>query len=183
MNFSLGHKNTIVSTQQPLFYSTEQAFRHLLLCVRVRAKSCLARVRKNTPSRQRAKIHGTVRRMRHTSRQDSTTGSKTRADTKENSPHTKGINGADHGTHIDSVLREIYDGSTPSNCDGGLEDHVTKRQPDLATRMMLEQASLSSNGDYDHSTTLQLSLDGIDRAVEPITESVSVRERSTHSEH
>ena len=47
---------------------------------------------------------------------------------------------------------------------------------------MLEQASLSSNEDYEHPTILQLSLDGIHRALEPITESVSVRERSTHPE-
>ena len=38
------------------------------------------------------------------------TGSKTRADPKGNRLHTKGIYHADHGTYIDSVLREIYDG-------------------------------------------------------------------------
>ena len=47
---------------------------------------------------------------------------------------------------------------------------------------MLEQASLSSNGDYEQSTILQLSLDCLDRTVEPITEFVSVRERSMHPE-
>ena len=47
---------------------------------------------------------------------------------------------------------------------------------------MLEQASLSENGDYEQSTILQLSLGCIDRAVEPITECVSVRERSMHPE-
>ena len=125
--------------------------------------------------------------MRHTSRLDSSTGSKTRTDPKRNSLHTKGFYHAYHGTYIDSVLREIYDAykaarSTPSNCDGGHADHVPKRQFDLATRMMLEQASLSSNGDYEQSTILQLSLDCIDRAVEPITEIVSVRERSMHPE-
>ena len=93
---------------------------------------------------------------------------------------------ADHGTYIDSVLRKIYDAckatrSTPSNCDGGLADHVSKRQPDLATRMMLEQASRTSKGDYEPSALLRLSLGCIDRAVEPITEFVSVRERSVHS--
>ena len=70
------------------------------------------------------KIRGTVRKMRHTSKLDSMTGSKTRADPEENSLHTKGIYCADHGTYIDSVLREIYDAykaarSTPPNCDGG----------------------------------------------------------------
>ena len=67
-------------------------------------------------------------------------------------------------------------------CDGGLADRVLKRQPDLATRMMLEQASFSSNGSHKQSTILQLSLDCIDRGVESITEFVSVRERSMHSE-
>ena len=128
-----------------------------------------------------------VREMRHTSRLDSMTGSKTRADPGENSLHTKGIYCADHGTFIDSVLREIYDAykaarSRPSNCDGDPAHHVLKRQPDLATKMMSEQASLSSNGNYEQSTILLLSLDCIDQAVEPITEFVLVRERSMHSE-
>ena len=88
------------------------------------------------------KIRGTVRKMHHTSRLDSTTGSKTRADPKRHSLHTTGIYHADHGTYIDSVLREIYDAykaarSTPSTCNGGPADHVPKRQFDLATRMML----------------------------------------------
>ena len=47
---------------------------------------------------------------------------------------------------------------------------------------MLEQASRSLNGNYEQSTILQLSRDCIYRAVEPITEFVSVRERSKHSE-
>ena len=58
---------------------------------------------------------------------------------------------------------------------------MTKRQPDLATRMMLEEASLSSNGDYEKSTSLQFSLDFIDRAFESITELVSIRVRFIHS--
>ena len=90
-------------------------------------------------------------------------------------------------TDIDSVLREIHDAyeaacSTSSNCDGEFADRVPKRQPDLATRMMLEQASVSSNGDYEQSTIFQFSLDCIDRAVESITELVSIRERPMHSE-
>ena len=106
---------------------------------------------------------------------------------KARSLHLKGIYRADYGT-IDSVLREIYDAdeatrSTSSKCDSGLADRVPKRQPDLATRMMLEQASFSSNGDYEQSTLLQLSLDCIDRAIEPITEFVSVRERSMHVDY
>ena len=63
---------------------------------------------------------------------------------------------------LDSVLREISDAhkaarSTSTNFDRGLADHVPKRQPDLATRVMLEQASLSSHGDYEQSTILHLS--------------------------
>ena len=138
-------------------------------------------------SRKRPKEKGKDPHQLRTSRLDSTTDSKTHAGPRRNSLHTKGIYRADHGTYIDTVLREIYDAykaarSTPSNCDGGLADHAPKRQPDLATRMMLGQASLSSNGDYEQSAILQLSLDCTDRAVESITEFVSVRERSTHSE-
>lgn len=121
---------------------------------RVNAKSYLARVRKNIPSRQHSRFVGPfdkcVTHRDWTQRQVQ----KTRADPRENSLHTKGICCADHGTYIDSVQREFYDAymaacSTPSNCDGGLEDHVPKRQFDLATRMMSEQASLSSTWDYE----------------------------------
>ena len=71
----------------------------------------------------------------------------------KNNLHTKGLYYADHGT-IFSCLREIYDAykaarSTPSNFDGGLEDHAPKRQLDLATRTMSEQASFSSTRDCE----------------------------------
>ena len=69
-----------------------------------------------------------------------------------------------------------------SKCDGGLAYRVPKRQTDLATIMMLEQASFSPNGDCEQSTILQLSLDCIDRAVESITGLVSIRVRSMHTE-
>ena len=99
----------------------------------------------------------------------------------------------DRGTCIDSTLREIYDAhkaarSALSNRDGGLTDRVlkdtkiTKRQLDIAERMMLEQVSLLSNGDYKQSTMLQLHLDCVDRAAESTTASVSIRERLMHSE-
>ena len=187
VNFSFGHKNTIASTQQLLYYSAKQAHPHPLLCVRVSAKSYLARVRKNISSRQRARFVGPFEKMPHTSRLDSTTGSKTRADPGENSLHSNGLQCADHGTYSDSVLREIYDAfksarSTPSNCDGRLADHVLKRQPDLATNMTSEQASLSLKGYYEQSTILQLSLVCICQAVEPIIEFVSIRVRSMHSD-
>ena len=112
---------------------------------------------------------------------------------RKKSPHTKGMNCADNETCIDSVLREIYDTHKaalpmPSNRDGVLANYVpkdsvkTKRQPDLATRRMLEQASPSSNGDYEQSTTFQFHLDCIDRAVESITELVSIRVRCRYSD-
>ena len=47
---------------------------------------------------------------------------------------------------------------------------------------MLEQVSFSSNGDHEQSTILQLSLESIDRAVESITELVSIRVRSMKTE-
>ena len=88
-------------------------------------------------------------------------------------------------TYIDSVLCEIYDPyeaahSTSSNCDGELADRVPKRQRDLATRMMLEKLLFSSNGDNEQSIIFQLSLNCIDRAVESITEFVSIRVRFMH---
>ena len=107
--------------------------------------------------------------------------------------HTKGIYRVDRGTYIDSALREIYGAykaarSGSSNRDRGLADHVlkdtaiTKRQPDLATRMVLEQDSLLSSGNDQQPTILQLRLDFVDQAAESITASVSVRKRSVHSE-
>ena len=131
--------------------------------------------------------------MRHTLRLDSMPGSGGRKDPGENSLHTKGIYSSDHETYIDSVLREIYDAyksarSMPSNSGEGLAKYVskdtviTKRQPDLAARMMLERASLSSQGDYERLTTLQLFLDCVDRTVMSITELVSVCVRFMHSE-
>ena len=148
MNFSLGHKNTIASAQHILFYSAKHAHRQLLLCVSERMRRVI--------SRQHSRFVGPfdkcVIHRDWTQRQVQ----KTRADPSGNSLHTKGICCADHGTYTNSVQREFYDAymaacSTQSNCDGGLEDHVPKRQFDLATRMMSEQASLSSTGDITNS--------------------------------
>ena len=138
--------------------------------------------------RSTCKIRGTVRKKRRTPRLDSTARSQRHTDHRESSLHTKGIHRADRGTHIDSALREIYDAhkaarSASSNRDGGLGDNVlkdtaiTKRQPDLATRMVLEQDSLFSNWDFSQPTILQLPLDFVDRAAESITAFVSARER------
>ena len=48
---------------------------------------------------------------------------------------------------------------------------------DLATRMMLEQISRLSDGDYEQSTLIQLFLDCVDRATASSTAFVSFREQ------
>ena len=58
---------------------------------------------------------------------------------------------------------------------------ITKRQLDLATRLMLEQLSPLSDGDYEQSAMFQLFLDYVNRATEPSTAVVSFREQSMHS--
>ena len=103
--------------------------------------------------------------------------------TTGSSLHTKGIHRVDRGTYIDSALREIYGvykaaRSASSNRDRGLavpvlkDTAITKRQPDLATRMVLEQDSLLSSGNDEQPTIL----DFVDHAAESITASVSVRD-------
>ena len=73
-------------------------------------------------------------------------------------------------TYSDSVSREIFSAleatrSASSNSDEELADCVskdttiTKQQIDLATRMMLEQVSRLSDGDYEQSMAIQLFLD------------------------
>ena len=95
------------------------------------------------------------------------------------------------GTYIDSVKREIYNvleatRSESSNRDGELANRVlkdmtiTKRQLDLATRMMLEQVSCLPDGDYEQLAIVQLFLDCVDRATEPSTAFVSFREQLMH---
>ena len=149
MNFSLGHKNTIASTQQILFYSAKTGTQTF---VALRPSECEEFSRK-----------GSKRIFRRDNGQDSWNRSKSASyittGFKARLRNTHGSQGkqstyerdfcADHGTYIDSVLREIYDAygaarSTSSNCGGGRADRVPKRQPDFATRMMLEQASFSS---------------------------------------
>ena len=51
------------------------------------------------------------------------------------------------------------------------------QQMDLATRMMLEQISRLSDGDYEQSTLVQLFLDCVDRATASSTAFVSFREQ------
>ena len=57
---------------------------------------------------------------------------------------------------------------------------ITKRELDLATRLMLGQVSRLSDRDDEQSAVVQLSLDYIDRATEPSTAFVSFREQPMH---
>ena len=92
---------------------------------------------------------------------------------------------------LDSVPREIFNAlettrSVSSNRNEELADRVTKdtmitkRQIDLATRMMLDPISRMSDGDYEQSMAIQLFLDCIDRATTPSTAFVSFREQPMH---
>ena len=95
------------------------------------------------------------------------------------------------GTHIGSVLREIYNAleasrSASSNRDEELANRVLKdtaipkRQLHLATKLMLEQVSRLSDDDYEQSAMVQLFLDCADRATEPSPAFVLFREQPTH---
>ena len=87
--------------------------------------------------------------------------------------HTRARHTVSTGIYIDSVLLEIHSAlettrSASSNLNEELADRVsrdtiTKQQIDLATRLMLEQVSRLSDGDYDQSVAIQLFLDCIDR--------------------
>ena len=186
--FSLGHKITTALTQQLPLYSAEQANRHLLFHVPVDAKSSLTKVRKDISSVQRARFVSPFEKsvvhhdwiQRHT-------------DHRESNLHTKKVYRVDRGAYIDSPLRALHDAykaarSASSNRDGGLADRVlkdttiTKRQLDLAARMMLEQVSLLSNGVFLQSTMPQRPLDCVDRAAESTTAFISIRHRPMHSE-
>ena len=100
------------------------------------------------------------------------------------------------------IDRRTYVGPAPSNihdeykavrsaspdCDGEPTDHVpkdtmtTEQQLDLATRMVLEQVLLLSDGDYKQSIMLQLPLHCVDGTAELNTAFGSIRERTEHSE-
>ena len=95
---------------------------------------------------------------------------------------------------IDSVPREIFNAieatrSASSNRNEELADRVsrdttiTKQQIDLATRMMLEQVSRLSDGEYEQSVMVQLFLDCVDRATASSTAFVSFREEPMHFEN
>ena len=81
--------------------------------------------------------------------------------------HMRKTHCVDCGTYIDSVPREILNAleatrSASSNRSEELADWesrdttITKKQIDLATRMMLEQVSRLSDGDYEQSMMVQL---------------------------
>ena len=57
---------------------------------------------------------------------------------------------------------------------------ITKQQIDLSTRMMLEQISRLSDGDYEQSMMVQRFLDCVDRATASSTAFVSFREHPMH---
>ena len=105
--------------------------------------------------------------------------------------HTPERHCVDCGKYVDSVPREIYNvleatRSASSNRDDELtyrvlkETTITKRQLDLATRMMLEQFSRLSDGDYEQSAMVELFLDCVHRVTETPTEFVPFRERPMH---
>ena len=135
------------------------------------------------------KVCGTVRsEERHPPRQDPASCSHRHTDHRGSNAHTRKTHCVDCGTYIDSVPREINNvlettRSASSNRDEEFANRVlkdttiTKRQLDLATRMMLEQVSRWSDGDYEQSAMVQLFLDCVDRATESSTAFVSFRER------
>ena len=109
-------------------------------------------------------------------------------DHRGSSAHTRKTYCVDCGTYIDSVPREIYNvleatRSASSNRDEELANRVlkdtkiTKRQLDLATRLMLEHVSRLSDGNYEQSAMVKLFLDCVD---ESSTAFVSFRERPMH---
>ena len=91
-------------------------------------------------------------------------------------------------TYIDSVPRQIVNtleaarSASPKRVEE-LASRVqkvatiTKRQLDLATRLMLEHVSPLSDADFVQSAMVQLFLDCADRATEPSTDFIPFRDR------
>ena len=105
--------------------------------------------------------------------------------------HTRKTYCVDCGTNIDSVPREILNSleatrPASSNRNEELAHRMTrnttimKQQIDLATRMMLEQISRLSDGDYVQSMVIPLFLVSVDRATASSTASVSFQEQPMH---
>ena len=110
-----------------------------------------------------SKICGTVRREeRHQSRQGPASCSHQHTDHRGSHAHTRKTYCVDGGIYIDSVPREIFNvleatRSASADRDEELSNFVlkdttiTKRQLDHATRLMLEQVSRLSHGNYEQS--------------------------------
>ena len=143
------------------------------------AKSSLTRVRKNISSGQRAgfvaPVETSVARHARITRRATYTGERY-------------IESIVELTLILLCVRSTIAGSASSNRDGVLVHRVlkntttTKRQLNLAARMMLEHVSLFSNGQNKPSTMLQLHRDCLDRAAESTAAFVSIQERPMDSE-
>ena len=114
-----------------------------------------------------------------------------RTDHRGSNAHTRKTYCVDCGTYIDSVPRENYYAleatrSASSIRNDELTNRVlkettkTKRQLDLATRMMLEQASRLSDGDDERAAMVQIFLD-CDRVTETHACSVRLVPRETHA--
>ena len=139
--------------------------------------------------RETCKVCGTVRsEERHQPRQDPVSCSHRHTDHRGSNAHTRKTYRVDCGTYIDPVPRAIYNvlEATRSASSVRYEElanrvtkdtTITKRQLDLATRMMLEQVSRLSDGDYEQSAMVKLFLDCVDRTTEPSNALVSFRER------
>ena len=134
------------------------------------------------------KICGTVRKEeRQPQRQDPATCSHRHTDHRGSNANTRKTYCVDCGTYIDTVPREIFNAleatrSASSNRNEELTDRetrdttITKQHIDLATRMMLDQVSRLSDGDYGQSMVIQLFLDCVYRATASSTAFASFRE-------
>ena len=140
------------------------------------------------------KICGTARKEeRLPQRQDPATYSHRHTYNRRSNAHTPKTYCVDCGTCIDSVPREIFDAlkttrSASLNCNQELADRamkdttIQKQQIDLASRMMLDQISRLSDGDHEQSTSIQLFLDCVDRAIASSTAFVSFRVHFTDNQ-
>ena len=94
---------------------------------------------------------------------------------RRSNSHTRKTYCVGCGTYIDSVPRELC-----NTLEATRSATITKRKLDIATRMMLEQVSRLSDGNYDQSAMVQLFLDCVDCETEPSTAFVSFRKQSMH---
>ena len=143
--------------------------------------------------RMTCKICGSIRNEeRHPPRQDPASCFHRHTDYKGSNAHMRKTYCVDCGTYIDSVPRlivitlEAARSASPNRVEE-LASRVqkvatiTKRQLDLATRLMLGHVSRLSDTDYVKSATVQLFLDCSDRATELSKAIVSFRDRPMQS--